>query len=426
MRSGLNSRGWPWGWVRGVRRVLSKLRDSPRAVALVALAVLLVYLCVMAGPYLRAIVVRDAAVTSWITVAFTPIPGRVDDNPIRPGDRVGADGRIATIVNERADPVALARAQAEFDQIKTIHDQYLAQIRALEAIVANRTLAAETFADTYASDLKDEFTAAQARIDFITKALQHETSEAERQERMMSEGASSQTEADLARARSTDRERQLSDAMDALARVERRIEAASQGAYMLADGDDAGDAQRSLEDARLQLEIARANHAGVEAELAAREAVLAAAEAAFAKSSEATVSAPAGALIWTLVSGPGAEIEAGAPVATWVDCSILLVDVPLSDLAAALLTVGAPANVVIDGERTAREGTVLMTRGSASTLAFEDLAAVATARSAEDAQAIIVLTASAEDVVECPIGRSAAVDFPEIGVIDMIAARLRL
>jgi multidrug resistance efflux pump len=395
-------------------------------VALVALAVLLVYLCVMAGPYLRAIVVRDAAVTSWITIAFTPIPGRVDDNPLRPGERVGADGRIAAVLNERADPVALARAQAELDQIQTIHDEFLAQVGALEEIVANRTLAAETFADAYTRDLQDEYAAAHARVDFIAKALAHETSEAERQERMMSEGASSQTEADLARARSTDRERQLSDARDALDRIERRIAAAADGAYMLADGDDAGDAQRSLEDARAQLEIARADHAGVEAELAARGAVLAAAEDAFAKSSHAIVSAPAGALIWTLVAGPGAEIETGAPVATWIDCSILLVDVPLSDLEAALLTVGAPANVVIDGERTARQGTVLLTRGSAATLAFEDLAAVATGRSAGDGQAIVVLTASADDVAECPIGRSAAVDFPEIGVLDMIAARLRL
>lgn len=91
-----------------MRRVLSKLRDSPRAVALAALAVLLVYLCAMAGPYLRAIVVRDAAVSSWTMIAFTPIPGRVDDNPVRPGERVGADGRIATIVNERADTVEMA------------------------------------------------------------------------------------------------------------------------------------------------------------------------------------------------------------------------------------------------------------------------------------------------------------------------------
>ena len=102
-----------------------------------------------------------------------------------------------------------------------------------------------------------------------------------------------------------------------------------------------------------------------------------------------------------------------------------LVDVPVSDVETALLRQGSIAHVVLEGERQARAGTVILTRGSAGTLGSHDLAALAKGRRAGIGQALVELTPSPADIKACSIGRAAFVDFPEVGVIDLVRARLR-
>src|SRR5262245_738074 len=90
---------------------------SRRVVAWAGLVVLVLYVLWIGGPYLRSIVVRNAAVTAWLHVAASPIDGVVA-NPKHVGDRVGADGRILSVDNPRADPNALARARADLDRAR--------------------------------------------------------------------------------------------------------------------------------------------------------------------------------------------------------------------------------------------------------------------------------------------------------------------
>src|SRR5262245_36862632 len=71
------------------------------------IATVVVYGAWLGAPYLRSIVTRDAAVTTWITVTSSPIAGLVDLNPLYPGQRVGADGIILKISNPRADRAPL-------------------------------------------------------------------------------------------------------------------------------------------------------------------------------------------------------------------------------------------------------------------------------------------------------------------------------
>jgi hypothetical protein len=49
---------------------------SQRRIAVVGLVGLLIYVCWISWPYLEAIVVRDAAVTSWVSVTAAPISGK--------------------------------------------------------------------------------------------------------------------------------------------------------------------------------------------------------------------------------------------------------------------------------------------------------------------------------------------------------------
>ena len=133
------------------------------------------------------------------------------------------------------------------------------------------------------------------------------------------------------------------------------------------------------------------------------------------------VKAPPDAYVWSLIAAPGDFVRAGSPVATWVDCSFMLVDVPASDVELALLRTDAPARIVIEGDRKVREGKVYLTRGAAATIGANDLAALAKGRHAD-----VQFEPSAADTWECPIGAAAYVDFPDIGILDILRARLRL
>ena len=103
----------------------------------------------------------------------------------------------------------------------------------------------------------------------------------------------------------------------------------------------------------------------------------------------------------------------------------MLVDVPVSDVELALLQTDAPAKIVIEGDRQVRLGKVYLTRGAAATVGADDLAALAKGRHSGVGQVLVRFDPSPDDIEACPIGAAAYVDFPDIGMIDILRARLR-
>jgi multidrug resistance efflux pump len=282
---------------------------SRRLWTFVGLAALLGYVAWIGAPYLRSVVVRDAAVTTWINSTAAPIDGFLGDKPLHVGDSVGKDGLIATIENPLQDATPGVRAEAD-----------------------------------------------------LNKAKQHV--------------------------------RGLQELMTSL-----QADAAARAAVELAD-------------------------AKVEAESA--EKILASVKSAYEAARFQPVKAPTDAYVWSLIAAPGDFVRAGAPVATWVDCSFMLVDVPVSDVELALLRTDAPAHIVIEGDPKVRDGKVYLTRGAAATIGADDLAALAKGRRAGIGQVLVQFEPSAADIWECPIGAAAYVDFPDIGILDILRARLRL
>ena len=277
--------------------------------ALVGLAALLAYTAWIGAPYLRSVVVRDAAVTTWINATAAPIDGFLGDKPLHVGDSVGKDGLIATIENPLQDATPVVRAEADLNKAKQ-------HVRGLQKLMTG-------------------------------------------------------LEADAA--------------------------------------------------ARAAMELAEAE---VEAESAER--ILASVKSAYEAAKFQPVKAPQDAYVWSLIASPGDFVRAGSPVATWIDCSIMLVDVPVSDVELALLRTDAPAHIVIEGDRKVRDGKVYLTRGAAATIGADDLAALAKGRHPGIGQVLVQFQPSAADIWECPIGAAAYVDFPDIGILDVLRARLRL
>jgi len=397
---------------------------SRRLVAWVGLAVLLVYALWIGGPYLRSIAVRDAAVTTWLNAAMTPIDGVVS-RPLRIGARVGADGRLLSVENPRADPVGLARARADLDRARDRAAALTGIVRGMESLTSTRAARAAAYATLFERNLDVKIGGMTAYVARTKRRIELERAEADRRARLMAEGRETPSAADAAAARVTDLEREEIDMQTGLDRAALHLRAARSGLFFLDDGSDGAAEQRSLEDARVGLERARADLAAARRDVESAQLVADNAQQIFDRSRMADVTAPPGATVWTDGPAAGTAVRAGASVGSWIDCALLLVDAPVSDAQLSLLRVGAEARVVLEGERRARTGKVLLMRGAAATLGSADLAAVAKGRQAGVGQVLVSLDTTAADRDSCPVGRAAFVHFPGVSVLDIVRARLR-
>ena len=399
---------------------------SRRFVVALGLGGLLIYIGWIGGPYLRSIIVRDAAVTTWINITASPIAGYVDAHPLHPGDRVGQNGLIATIEDLAADATALARARAQLDEAKGRVAALNGLVEGLHQLVDARTTQAAAYASAFDQDLDTRIAAWSSNLTFIRQRLGLERAQADRMAKLLAGGHASQAQADAANAQLTDHQRALVELQSDIDRAKLRRLAADHGVFMLDDNTDGAEALRELDSARLELHRSEADLAAAKTEIPADEAVVAAALATYQRERATPILAPTGALVWSLISAPGSAVQPGSPIASWIDCRRMLVDVPVSDVELALLHKGAEADVVLEGERRSRRGVVVLTRGAAATIGADDLAALAKGRVRGVGQVLVGLEPSAEDVEACPIGAAAHVDFPSVGLIDILIARLRL
>jgi multidrug resistance efflux pump len=397
-----------------------------RLLGLVGFVGLLAYVSWIAGPYLRSVILRDAAVTSWINTTTAPIAGYIGSHPLYAGDRVGADGVLAVVQDPLADRSALTRAEADLGRAKE-RRQVLEHLVALrQSAVDVRQAAAQAYAEAFKHDLDRRIAAASESLSLTKQRLGLERLQATRLTQLASAGHGSQAAADAETQLAVEMQKNMTTLQSDLDRSTQRRSAAEGGTFLLEDGTDGAVAARSLEEARLAL-----NQAGLDLALALVDVelapkILGAAQLAYEKARSSPVTAPPGALVWSLITAPGDAVQPGAPIASWVDCGVLMVDAPVSDVELALLSKSAKADVVFEGETRVRHGTVMLTRGAAATVGRADLAAIAKGRDPGVGQALIILDASPEDILACPIGQAAYVDFPGIGLVDVLRARLRL
>ena len=407
-------------------RARLRRRRLTRLYGAVAAAIVLLAVGWRLGPYLRSTVSRGSAVTSWIHVATAPIAGNVDSRLPEPGDRVGRDGVIVTIRNRHNDPSAAERAAGEVARAEAIVAElrrYVDTMRQLDAEWQARTAA---HAAAFTQNLEVTLTSARLELEQVRQRLAVAQAARDRTQRLAARGNASVAAADEALALVAELELERVERERNIAELEVRRAAAGKGVFITADGTDPDWNDRSRDAQRRDLARGVAELAEAEATLANARRVAATDAAALERTSAGAVTAPPGSLIWSVVVGAGAAVNAGSPVAGWLDCSAMLVDVPASDIEVALLRPGMTAEVVLEGEQEPRQATILLTRGSAGTLGLDDLAALAKGRSAGRGQVLLRLEPTPEDIDACPIGLAAFVEFPQVGVIDMLRTRLRL
>jgi len=404
-----------------------RTRRYGRLVKWAALVLLAVYIVWMVGPYLRSVVVRDSAVTAWIQTATAPIYGQLPEELPQPGMRVGGAGVITEVVNRQADrsglDVAAAdvrRAEAEVVSLKRL-------LQELERKQAEDRRERASYAKIYQRHLELDIDNLKRRLGQIDDELTVLGSIAERVEKLTRSGYGSESERDEASLRLASLTRDRVELETELAHAYLLQEAAQSGVFMMADGSEPIWSAADFEASAREVFHARAFLAEAEARLERAWAATDAADAAYRRRREGQVVAPPGSLVWSMRVGAGATVDIGDPIADWIDCGDLLVDVPLADAEIALLGAGMTADVLFEGESRERQARVLMTRGSAAVLGRSDLAALAKGRAPGVGQVLLQLGGEEPATGgRCPVGQAAFVDFHEIGLLEVIAARLRL
>jgi CRP-like cAMP-binding protein/multidrug efflux pump subunit AcrA (membrane-fusion protein) len=378
------------------------------------------------GPYLRSTVSRDSAVTSWIHVATSPIAGNLDSRLPKPGDRVGPDGVIVTVRNRHNDPSAAEQSEGEVARAEAIVEELGRYVDAMRQLDAEWQARTASHAAAFKENLEVTLTSARLELEQVEQRLAIARAELDRMQRLAARGNASVAAADEALGSVAELELERVERERSIAELEVRRAAAERGIFMTSDGTDPDWNDRRRDQLRHDIARGVADLAEAEATLANARHVAATDASALERTSAGAVSAPPGSLIWSVMVGAGTAVNIGSPIAEWLDCSVMLVDVPASDIEVALVRPGMEAEVVLEGEQQPRQATILLTRGSAGTLGLDALAALAKGRSAGRGQVLLRLEPTPEDVAACPIGLSAFVEFPQVDVIDMLRARLRL
>jgi multidrug resistance efflux pump len=410
----------------GVDAATPSAKRSTRWVYIVGVLVFFTYSLWMMGPYLRSVVVRDAAVTSRSNLATAPIDGEVEFKELGVDRVVGPDGIILLVRNARLSRQPVIEAETRVDLARARVEELQQLLDEIMLLDEGRADLKAGYASTFRAQLDAEIASLERQIGVTSKRLDVIGRIAERSDELARRGTGSETTADEARIRVSDLELEVAELQAALDYARVRRQAADSSVFITAAGEDPEWVRGSRMELKLEKQQARLKLRQAQAELELATAALKETAAEFQRLSEAAVSAPPGSVVWSERVAPGATVRAGMPVAEWLDCSVLMVDVPVSDAEVSLLRPGMDADVILEGESVTRKARVLLTRGSASTLGRGDLAALAKGRHEGVAQVLLELPHDTGDFHSCPVGRAAYVDFPHIGLIDVIQARLRL
>jgi len=403
----------------------------PRAnrwVYVLTILVFLAYVAWMLGPYIRSAIVRDASVTTWSRAAVAPIDGRIVAALPVVGSTIGEDGHVTTIRNDlllrERSAVEDTRDRALLAQTRIVEArESLGELEELNRMrIDTRDRQIEIFhaqLEALTDDIERQIASNGEQIEILERITERSQSLVDR-----GTGSAAAFDEDLLRlAELRFRQAQLEEDLK-IALL--RDHAAEQGIFIMEDGETPD----WVHHAELELRLAenRARHEVHAAEAALSEANedLALEQQMIDALSQASVSAPPGSIVFSVTAAPGATVTAGDRIIEWIDCSDLMVDVPVSDAELPLIGRGTRAEVVLEGEAQVRGATVLLTRGSSATLAGADLAAIAKGRSQGVAQVLLTLDAERSQFEQCPVGWAAYVAFPDVGIFDVLRARLRL
>lgn len=373
---------------------------------------------------LYSVFYRDSVLTTWANVATAPISGTVETLDARPGYHAEQAKAVVRIVNAAIDRTGVIRAEAAVEQAAARLAELSAYDGRIAALAGEWQERRKRYADGFRRDLELKVQELERRVALLQERTTLAESAFRRKGTLRLSGNASQADEDAALSSHRDLQATLTDTVKELERAQHRLDLANRGIFLQEDGKEPEWSWRSIDEIRL--EAARTIRAVRDAQqdLKTTKDNLAKEQRNLAVASEASVTLPAGATVWSAAATAGAFAERGERLFTWIDCSQMLVDVPATETTAVLVKEGASARVTLEGEDEPRHGIVVMSRAASSRLTKEELISVREWR--ETAAQILVRLDDARSLKDCPIGRRAFVRFPDLTILRFVRAYLTM
>ena len=395
-------------------KLLDRFGRKSRIAVLAVLGVIPVVLAIYQPLYI--VLDRDAAVTSWLNEATAPISGTIERFESRIGQKVDETGLVATLVDRSVDRSGVIRAEGQERRAETRLaqiEQYRDRVTRLGREWSERRA---RYADGFRRDLDLEIQDLEQRLTLLKERVALADASARRRRSLRVSGTASQADEDVATSSHRELQVSLTQMEKALERVRERRRLAEQGVFLQQDGKEPEWSWRSIDE--IDLEAARANRAVSDAQedLNTARSLLAEERKNLSDISTASIRVPPSRTIWSSRISNNSAVKQGDRLFSWIDCSVLLVDVPVTETLAALLQEGMRATVLLDGDPNSYQATVLQTRGASSRIGRSELASISRGHKSWTAQALVSIEGG-QSVSNCPIGRRAFVTFPDIRLI---------
>jgi CRP/FNR family cyclic AMP-dependent transcriptional regulator len=400
-------------------KLLDRFGRKSRIAVLAVLGVIPVVLAIYQPLYI--VLDRDAAVTSWLNEATAPISGTIERFESRIGQKVDPTGLVATLVDRSVDRSGVIRAEGQERRAETRLaqiEQYRDRVTRLGREWSERRV---RYADGFRGDLDLEIQDLEQRLALLKERVALADASARRRRSLRVSGTASQADEDVATSSHRELQVSLTQMEKALERVRERRRLAEQGVFLQQDGKEPEWSWRSIDE--IDLEAARANRTVSDAQedLNTARSLLAEERKNLSDISTASIRVPPSRTIWSSRISNNSAVKQGDRLFSWIDCSVLLVDVPVTETLAALLMEGMRATVLLDGDPNSYQATVLQTRGASSRIGRSELASISRGHKSWTAQALVSIE-GAQSVSNCPIGRRAFVTFPDIRLIQYLRA----
>ena len=392
------------------------------AVRLAVAAFLAVMIGVTLYDPLYVVLFRDAAVTTWLNVATAPIDGTVEGFDVKPGQRITGSGDVGRIVNHSVDRSGVIRAEGAAKRAEARLAELVAYDNRVSALTREWQDRRSRYADGFRTDLDLRVQELEHHVALLQERVAIAEVTARRKHTLRLAGNSSQADEDAAMSTQRELQASLTDTAKELERVRERRSLAQTGVFLQADGKEPEWSWRSLDEIRLEAAKTSRSVREAEEEVKTTKRILADEQKNLEVASSAVFKLPDGMTIWSMSATNGISVNRGERLFTWIDCSKVLVDVPVSETLGVLVNQGARADVTFEGEQKPRAAEVLLSRGSSSRLTRAELVSVSGARKTL-AQVIVALR---DPVAGCPIGRRAFVTFPDIGLLQVVRAYLAI
>ena len=200
----------------------------------------LIYVAWIMGPYIRSVIVRDAAVTSWSRLAIAPIDGVISSELPMVNSIVGEDGFLFTIRNEFlfAETAAVREAASRQDLAEISVAELKLQIEELSQLEDKRAAMKSAYADVFKAELDSEIKNLARRLQVIGNRIVILQRLIDRQAELAEKQVLSESTLDETRLRISSLMQEQADLSAKLEFANLRRDSARQGVYVTSEGND--------------------------------------------------------------------------------------------------------------------------------------------------------------------------------------------